>query len=457
MDHDPRTPDRTPWTDNEPVSSPPPAPRPIPLPPSSAPQATPVTETPPASAPAERASIRSKSGAGAAEPAREEPPRRPAPSPPADLSPGPSPAPPRSPEAAPGFVVEPSRSGEGPAGEPEGYSDKDFDREEETFADSGAARLGIVGGRSVGKSYLFRAMVYRTYAGTQSGALTSYLDGIRLFRALKKEDAVQTMSLARFVKRYAAWEKLPSTTKDFQEWFRLRLRYRTGILGRSRSALDVDFFDGSGEDLQALWTPENRKLWNEVYREAGVMVFCLPLWAAFPGPDLVMKDWQDREELLEGFDQVIQNYTDMRAKSGQTRAVFSILALTQADDRRSALRTLHERWIRPYMEDPHTYLRQLRRGGNVARYLANARTVSSALYEELAATRDPRVASIPESLNFGRGGPWLMPVSAVEGSLLESFGGNPPKVGAAPLPPPVPVHVELPLLVALCERSNALM
>jgi hypothetical protein len=457
MDHDPKTPDRTPWTEHEPVSSPPPAPRPIPLPPSSAPQATPVAETPPASAPAERASIRSKSGAGAAEPAREEPPRRPAPTRPVDLSADPSPAPPRSPEAAPAFVVGASRSGEGPAGEPEGYSDDDFDREQETFADSGAARLGIVGGRFVGKTYLFRAMVYRTYARLQSGALASYLDGIRLFRAVKKEDKVQTMNLARFVKRYAAWEKLPSTKLEFQEWFRLRLRYRTGILGRTRSALDVDFFDGSGEALQGPWTPENRQLWNEVYREAGVMVFCLPLWAAFPGPDLVMEDWQAREELLEGFEQVVQNYTDMLAKSGQTRAVFSILALTQADDRRSALRRLNERWIRPYMEDSHTYLSQLRRGGNVARYLANARTVSSALYEELAATRDPRVGSIPESLNFGRGRPWLMPVSAVEGSILDSFEGKSPGVGAAPLPPPVPVHVELPLLVALCERSNALM
>jgi hypothetical protein len=456
MDNDPKTPDPPDWGEETGHrTSPSLVPRPITLAPSPALKVTPAAEAAPASGPSERPASRSKTGTDTAVPAPGEAPWRPTPAPRPDLSADASSAPSRWPEATPGFVVEPSKSGEGPPGEPEGYSDEDFEREQETFADSGASRLGIVGGRSVGKSYLFRAMVYRTYARLQSGALASYLDGTRLFRALRKEDAVQTMNLARFVQRYAAWEKLPATKKVAQEWFRLRLHYRTGILGRTRSALDVDFFDGSGEDLQGLWTPENRKLWNDVYREAGVMVFCLPLWAAFPGPDLVAEDSQAREDLLEGFEQVIQNYTDMRAKSGQTRAVFSIVALTQADDRRSALRTLHERWIRPYMEDPHTYLSQLRRGSNVARYLANARTVSSALYEELAATRDPRVASIPESLNLGRGRPWLMPVSAVEGSRLESLEGKLPKAGTAP--PPVPVHVELPLLVALCERSNALM
>jgi hypothetical protein len=266
------------------------------------------------------------------------------------------------------------------------------------------------------------------------------------------------MNLARFVKKYASWERLPTTIAVAQEWYRLRLRYRTGIFGGERSALDVEFFDGSGEGFfEAARTPENRKLWREGYLKARVMVFCLPIWAAFPGDNLKREDWQKREELIEGFEQVVQNYTDMRTLNGQTQPVCSILALTQADDRRSGLQALRDRWIQPYMDSPHTYLRQLRRGSGIARYLANARTVSAALHEEFDAARDPQVAAIPESLEFGRGRPWLIPVSAIEGGLLDSVAGQ-PEAERDPAPyPPVPVHVELPLLVALCERDNALM
>jgi len=301
-------------------------------------------------------------------------------------------------------------------------------------------------------------MVYRTYAGSQSGALTYYLEGIRLFRAFKRSDRVQTMNLARFVKKYSSWERLPQTQLDSQQWYRLRLRYRTGILGRECSSLDVEFFDGSGEGFfEAARNFSNRNLWKEGYLNARVMVFCLPLWAAFPGPGLKKKDWQKQDELLEGFEQVVQNYTDMRSLNKQTRPVCSILALTQADDRRGALTTLYDRWIRPYMDSPYTYLRQLRHGAGVARYLANARRVSEMLHEEFAAARDPRVASIPRSLEFGRGRAWLIPLSAIEGGQLDELDGKSQPDGERPREAPVPVHVELPLLVALCERDNALM
>ena len=364
----------------------------------------------------------------------------------------------------------PQGPGEGSTAETKPYSDEDFEKERETLAQDGATTLGIVGGKGVGKTFLFQAMVYRTYDSSQSGALSSYLDGIRLFRAVKRQDSAQRMNLARFVKRYEGWGRLPQTKLDFQEWYRLCLRYRTGIMGRRRSSLDVEFFDTSGEHIAQTWTSATRVLWREATLNAQVMVFCLPLWAAFPGDVLAPEDWDRRQQYLEEFEQVVLNYTEMREASKQDHPVSSILALTQADDRRSGLRTLYNRWIRPYMESPYPYLRQLRRGGGAARYLANARKVSAAVHEEFAAARDRKVGAIPRSLDFGRGKPWLIPVSAVDGDVLDRLdpeGDGDAKVPdrperkpaavSGPLAPPVPVHVELPLLVALCERSNALM
>ncbi|HBL29421.1 MAG TPA: hypothetical protein DD490_21525, partial [Acidobacteria bacterium] len=90
----------------------------------------------------------------------------------------------------------------------------------------------------------------------------------------------------------------------------------------------------------------------------------------------------------------------------------------------------------------------------VARYLANARQVSEALHRELAASRDPRVSSISQTLDYRGGRPWLIPLSAVEGTRLDRIERE--KQTGERLAP-VPVHAELPLLVALCERYNALM
>lgn len=342
--------------------------------------------------------------------------------------------------------------------EEEPYSAEDFGEEDEPFDLAGTEKLGIVGGKGVGKSYLFQSMVYRTFAGPQSGALNYYLDGIRLFWARERRERAQTLNVSKFVKKYISWERLPFTTLSLQQWYRLRLRFRTGLLGNERSAMDVEFFDGSGEGFfQAHRTAENKRLWREGYLDARVMVFCLPLWAAFPASGLSAKDWKWRDDLLEGFEQVVQNYTDLRTLNKRTQPVKSILALTMADDRRSALSMLHDKWISPYIDSPHTYLRQLKSGAGISRYLANARLVSETLHEEFEASRDPRVSSIPQSLDFG-GRPWLIPVCAIEGGRLEQVENEFQKLEDRPaLHAPVPAHVELPLLVALCERDNALM
>ena len=359
----------------------------------------------------------------------------------------------------------------------DGSSEEDFDKEDEPFDRPDSQKLGILGGKGVGKSYLFQAMVYRTFAGRQAGALTYYLerDSMRLFIAegtegngahrLTSTGQARTLNRVNFINQYLTWQRLAFTRKEMQQWYRLRLSYRTGWLGGGQSAIDVEFFDGSGEGLFEASTlnPEDWALWAKAYLDARVMVFCLPLFAAFPGSDLTDEDWQWREDLLTGFEQVVQNYKDMRRRNNLTQPVSSILAFTMSDDRRSALRALYDHWISPYLDSPHTYLRQLRRGSGIARYVNNARRISEAMHEEFAAVRDPRVSGIPQSLDFGRGRPWIVPLSAIEGARLDELAkkypnpDDPARLREARNVAPTPVHVELPLLVALCERENALM
>ncbi len=341
----------------------------------------------------------------------------------------------------------------------EDFGADDFE-EEQPFAASEVQKLGIVGGKGVGKSYLFQAMVYRTYAGGKSGAMTYYLenDAIRLFSALERDDRARTLNLFKFIKKFVSWERLPQTLLQSQRWYRLHLPYRTGIFGTRRSAIDVEFFDGSGEGFfEAERSIKNRRLWREGYLEARVMVFCLPLWVAFPSSALSREDLEVRDLVLEGFEQVVQNYTDLRTLHRGREPVSSILALTMADDSRCALQTLQDRWIRPFLDSPNTHLRQLRTGKGISRYLSNARQVSEALFEEFIAA-EPIVAAVPQKLDFGAGRPWMIPLSAIDGALLDSVQVTYPDPTQRPkMRPPVPVHVELPLLVALCERANALM
>jgi len=330
------------------------------------------------------------------------------------------------------------------------------------FEQAGVQKLGIIGGKGVGKSYLFQAMVYRTYANQQAGSLAYYLDrgSIRLFRAFSRQDTATEVPLLDFVEKYSAWIRLGQTNVDEQCWYRLRLPYRTGLLGRGCSELDVEFFDSSGEVSESFNLPKQQwELWQASYLDARVIVFCLPLWVAFPSVDLSDEDWQSRDAILKGFEKVIMHYRQLRDRHQRTHPVRSILALTMADDRRSALNTLRDRWITPYMDAPQRYLPRLRSGRGIALYLANARKISAALRQEFDNSHEPFVSGIPNKLDFNGGSPWLIPLSAIEGNLLDShekkYRNNPDT--RTRRPPPVPAHVELPLLVALCERENALM
>ena len=271
---------------------------------------------------------------------------------------------------------------------PASVNDSEFVQDEEPFDRADAQKLGIIGGRGVGKTYLFQSMVYRTFSGPQSGALTYYLekDAMHLYMAVRdggeqfaQTGAAKALNRVTFIKKYQSWQRLPTTTFMIQQWYRLRLLYRTGYLGRRRSAIDVEFFDVSGERLGTqTYNRTDWEAWARAYGKAAVMVFCLPLWAAFPGRDLADEDWNLRELIITDFEQVIQNYREMRSRYQFTSPVRSILALTMSDDHRAGLTTLIERWISPYLEFPRTYLKQLQTGRGVARYLSNARKVSGA-------------------------------------------------------------------------------
>jgi hypothetical protein len=332
---------------------------------------------------------------------------------------------------------------------------------EEPFDRTGTTRVGLLGGKGVGKSYLFQAMVYRTLDGRHSGALSYYLDQdtVRVYQTRDRKSVARSAIPSEFVQEYCSWLRLGQTSLAGEQWYRLRLQFRTGLLGRRRSFLDIDFLDGSGESLETGLSSEREETWKAAFLDAGIMVFCLPLWAAFPasGDVLSDEDWEFRERVIQGFDAVVRHYRDLREKHRASRPVHSILALTMADDRRSALTTLRNRWITPFLMDPKRHLKNMRTASGVARYLASARKVSEALFREFDASQDPRISGIPERIEFGGGRPWFVPLSAIDGATLDSSEQGTEKKTKARLRPPVPVHVELPLLVALCESHNALM
>ena len=61
------------------------------------------------------------------------------------------------------------------------------------------------------------------------------------------------------------------------------------------------------------------------------------------------------------------------------------------------------------------------------------------------------------NLDYGYGAPWLIPVTAIDGAQLARVEAS--RVSDAErlrIGPPVPAHVELPLLIAMSDQHNAL-
>ncbi len=318
----------------------------------------------------------------------------------------------------------------------------------------GGMRMGILGGKASGKSYLLQSLIYRTQATGQSGALSLYLRGgkVQVYRAESGQERLELISTQKLIQAYRSWTRLSFTQRDNQAWYRLALTFRRGLLGRSSSTLHIDFMDTSGEYREMSLTEDSHDEWRDAFLDVSVIAFCLPLWAAFPAAGLNPRDIEQRERFLQGFDAVVRNYRSLLEYEYRRPKVRCLLLLTMADDRRGDLVELTESWISPYLDDPEAYLHKLQRESGLSRYLANARRVSRTLRKAFASA-PPSVARIPEILDFGQGAPWVVPVSAIEGATLDAVEQS----ALRPSAEPVPVHVELPLLLALCESHNVLM
>lgn len=351
------------------------------------------------------------------------------------------------------------------------------------FHARGGTKVAVLGARESGKSYLFQAMTYRASNPARSGALKYFLKNAQaeLFEAAGADDELQPRAIKEVNAIYKRWERLAATKLATQRWYKLLLRYKTGWLGVRQSELYVDLLDGSGDSLQqkvALMRPEEVAMWERAYLPARVVIFCLPMWAAFPEPALRATSEEDRQQALHGFYQVVHNLKTLRKERGINHSVQTILALTMADDRRCALPEVRNHWIEPFITHAAERAAELGTGRGLSRYLAEARHVSKYLLKEFQLSKEHDVQKIPFELELNGAMPMLVPLSAIEGAALEVkssaanaaatpaaarvFAGAPSPRTSMPslvIEPsdPVPVHVELPLLLALCEQHNALI
>jgi len=158
---------------------------------------------------------------------------------------------------------------------------------------------------------------------------------------------------------------------------------------------------------------------------------------------------------------VLTSYRELRKEAAKASEkpparVTVIVALTMADDIHCEGESQHS-WVQKYLKNADRLLGTLRTGSGVSRYLANARLVSRRLIAACDSPKvDERISNL-RKLDFGRGEPWLIPMSALDGhKLLSAERSELPESDRRRLGPPVPAHVELPLLIALSERYNAL-
>lgn len=327
-------------------------------------------------------------------------------------------------------------------------------------------KLGILGGMESGKSYLFQGMVYRLYRGslgpiayfTKDEAISVYEAHTSHARGDSELSSFRALQIDDLVRDFKLWRRLPRTQFVDQRWYRLQVSFRSGWLGRRRSTIEVGFLDGSGEYLASgVTTEEDRSLWTNAFVDADVMIFCLPMWAAFPyAPSFKDKDWEEHDRQLTSLGNVVTTYRELRKEARVHRPVRIIVALTMADDLRCA-HEVQRTWIDDYVKNADRYLKAFRKGRGIAQYLASARQVSQQLLKACdSISVDERVSNL-RKMDFGYGMPWLVPMSALNGHQLQSVEqSGMSEADRRRLRPPVPVHVDLPPLIALSERYNAL-
>ena len=252
-------------------------------------------------------------------------------------------------------------------------------------------KVGLLGGKQVGKSYLFQSMVYRTH-GRDMGALSYYLSrtnvrvyGRRYFDATSDATADEKFRPIKshlLIEEYQRWDRLGTTARTAQMWsshpsavpFRLdrpeALRYGDPVprrLGRP--------FPERHSNRGRPQVVDRGLRRGEGDRVLSADVGGVSQYKALSDHDVV-----EREGFLKHFYGVVHTYEELRTASGADHPVRVIIALTQADSPLCDGNT-QRAWITPYVRNPKRYLRQLRTGGGVARYLASARAVSQHLCE----------------------------------------------------------------------------
>ncbi len=341
---------------------------------------------------------------------------------------------------------------------------------------SSTATVALVGGPGSGKSYLFHAMAYRCHMRRWAGALAPFLApfprnrSVRVWRTTGSGAAQETTE--DLLDAYRAWERLSTASSaaitsgavtsaegtsaavssaEGTERYRLTLTYSRGWLGRSTGRLDVELWNGLDADPRT----------GEALRRAGVLLFTLPMWAVFPSPTQVSTaELRRQRHGLEALETAIRHVKTLRKDIPPPKVM---LLLTMADDARCGLAELQDAWIHRVIENERRHLEPLRRERRLGAYLQNARLVSDYLHRSFHASSKP-VARILELLDISPERPWILPVSAVDGHKLEQveqmrrqgLEAHPRKPWNEPWDEPVPAHVELPLLLALCEQTDAL-
>ncbi len=312
-------------------------------------------------------------------------------------------------------------------------------------------KMAIAGGRQTGKSYLFQSIVLRTWTGFKAGALAGFLDDRK--STLVRMDGDTAIHDDHVIDSYKSWGQIPSTQN--QVVFRVKLTYPTGWFGGGERAVELSFVDAPGED----WALHGLA---KQCTDTDVMVLCVPAWAAFPAV-LTEKEEADAAGALSDFHSIVYEFSTELAKLPKKKKVQLVVALTMADDGRSALDVVRTNWIEPFTRGAIAAENReaLHRQSGLSGYLAAARRVSDFVELELKRQSNNHVNSIPGSLRFGGTKPWFIPVSAIDGARLKRVLGEPSERERQKLVKesgdPVPAHVELPLLIALCQQTNALM
>ena len=337
-----------------------------------------------------------------------------------------------------------------------------------TTHDSGT-KLGIVGGVGVGKSYLFRALVYQLQQIDKSGPLSYFLnDAVTLYEASEDKSQWILSDTLKFTQPYETWVKLSPTRDITQKWYRLSIPIRSGVLNRTKREINLEFFDGAGEHL-ASTNETGKNTWANHYEDTDVMVFCLPFWAAFPKPvqEMNQDEYDSLNKAIESFRVVVNNFLGLRRSKSSKSKVKCIIALTMADDilRSPIAEELSNTWFRPFKlvlgqtpQNLGSYFKRVSKGSGVSLYLANAKRVSDILISQMESNRS--LTDILNKLDLGEGRPWILPVSAIDGDLLDSEDTQKLDVDdlrRRHLPAPIPAHIELLLLVTLSQHTNALM